>query len=147
MKMGLVESANIARRLIMETFKVRTSKRKEMVDITEMVQMALTKTGITTGLCGIYVPHTTCAITVNEGADPSVAGDIIEHLSKLVPERGSYRHAEGNSDSHILATLTGSSQIFLVEAGRIQLGTWQRIFLCEFDGPRTRTIWVQALRC
>lgn len=129
----------------METFKVKTTKRKEMVDITEMVQTALSRTGVIKGLCAIYVPHTTCAITVNEGADPSVVEDILEHASRLVPQHGPYGHREGNSDSHILTSLTGSSQLFLVEGGRIQLGTWQRIFLCEFDGPRTRTIWVQAL--
>jgi secondary thiamine-phosphate synthase enzyme len=129
----------------MERITVRTSKRLEMIDITEQVGQALARLGIERGGCVVYVPHTTAGVTVNEGADPDVCRDILEHLSRLVPNKGDYHHGEGNSDSHILTSLVGSSQFLLVEGGRIALGTWQRVFLCEFDGPRIRNVWVQSL--
>lgn len=129
----------------MELITVRSSQRMEMMDITEKVAEALAKAGLSKGACLVYVPHTTAGVTVNEGADPDVCRDILESLSKLVPRRGDYRHREGNSDSHILTSVVGSSQFIPVEAGKLLLGTWQRIFLCEFDGPRTRSVWVQPL--
>jgi len=129
----------------LEQFTVRTNQRMEMVDITDQVNSLLSKSGAKEGLCIVYIPHTTCGVTVNEGADPAVARDILEHLARLVPKTGPYHHREGNADSHILTTLVGSSQAFVVQGGKVRLGTWQRIFLCEFDGPRTRTVWVKLI--
>ncbi len=129
----------------METITVRSKERMEMVDITWQVAEVLARAGLGRGACLVYVPHTTAAVTVNEGADPDVCRDILESLSRLVPRKGGYHHREGNSDSHILTSLVGSSQLIPVEAGKLALGTWQKIFLCEFDGPRTRNVWVQLL--
>ncbi len=129
----------------METITVRSKERMEMVDITRQVAEVLARAGLGRGACLVYVPHTTAAVTVNEGADPDVCRDILESLSTLVPRKGGYHHREGNSDSHILTSLVGSSQLIPVEAGKLVLGTWQKIFLCEFDGPRTRNVWVQLL--
>jgi secondary thiamine-phosphate synthase enzyme len=113
-----------------------------MVDITSVVQKEISKTGITEGLCVVYVPHTTAGITINEGADPAVCQDILNKLNELVPADAGYRHMEGNADSHIKASLMGSSVTVLVERGRPVLGTWQKIFFCEFDGPRSRKVFV-----
>lgn len=121
---------------------VRTHSRIEMVDITSVVQKEISKTGITEGLCVVYVPHTTAGITINEGADPAVCQDILNKLNELVPADAGYRHMEGNADSHIKASLMGSSVTVLVERGRPVLGTWQKIFFCEFDGPRSRKVFV-----
>ncbi|MEJ5376779.1 MAG: secondary thiamine-phosphate synthase enzyme YjbQ [bacterium] len=129
----------------METITVRSKERMEMVDITPQVAEVLARAALGKGACLVYVPHTTAAVTVNEGADPDVCRDILESLSRLVPRKGGYHHGEGNSDSHILTSLVGSSQLIPVEAGKLVLGTWQKIFLCEFDGPRTRNVWVQLL--
>lgn len=129
----------------MELITVRTRQRTEMMDITEKVEQVLTKAGLNTGACLVYVPHTTAGVTINEGADPDVCRDILESLSKLVPRRRDYHHREGNSDSHILATLVGISQFIPVEAGKLLLGPWQKIFFCEFDGPRTRRVWIHLL--
>lgn len=129
----------------MELITVRSRQRMEMMDITEKVKEVLAKCGLNKGACLVYVPHTTAGVTVNEGADPDVSRDILESLSQLVPRKGNYRHREGNSDSHILASLVGSSQFIPVESGELLLGTWQRIFFCEFDGPRTRSVWIQPL--
>lgn len=129
----------------MEMITIRSSRRMEMMDITEKVAQVLAKAALASGACLVYVPHTTAGVTVNEGADPDVCNDILETLSKLVPRRGDYRHREGNSDSHILSSLVGSSQLIPVEAGRLLLGTWQKIFFCEFDGPRSRNIWIQLI--
>ncbi len=127
------------------TFSVRTRSRTSFVDITGDVQAAVTELGITDGAILVYVPHTTAAVTINESADPDVARDIGATLSKLVPASASYRHVEGNADAHIKSTLVGCSEIVLVEGGRLVLGTWQGIFFCEFDGPRTRRVVVGAL--
>jgi len=113
-----------------------------MVDITSSVQKEISRAGVSEGLCVVYVPHTTAGITINEGADPSVCRDIIEKLHELVPPNAGYRHMEGNADSHIKASLMGSSVSVMVEKGRLLLGTWQKIFFCEFDGPRTRKVYV-----
>lgn len=119
---------------------VKTRTRTEMVDITARVQGELSKHGFQDGLCVVYVPHTTAGITINEGADPAVCHDILSTLSELIPPGAGYRHLEGNADSHIKASLMGSSVLVLIENGRLVLGTWQKIFFCEFDGPRNRKV-------
>ena len=126
-------------------FTVKSRTRAEMIDVTGSVRDALTESGVKNGFCVVFVPHTTAGVIINEGADPSVCRDIITHLSKIAPERGDYRHMEGNSDSHIKVSMTGSSETIIVEDGRLCLGTWQKVFFCEFDGPRTRNVWVQAV--
>jgi secondary thiamine-phosphate synthase enzyme len=113
-----------------------------MVDVTERVQEAVSATAVEDGVCQVYVPHTTCAVTVNEGADPDVQHDFLQRLAALVPEDGAYRHGEGNSDSHIKSMLVGTQVTLPVERGRLKLGRWQAVFLCEFDGPRRRNLWV-----
>ena len=120
------------------TINVKTSARIEMVDITSYVQKEVSKSGVKDGICAVYVPHTTAGITINEGADPSVCSDILNKLNEMVPANAGYRHMEGNADSHIKASLVGSSVSVIVENGRPILGTWQKIFFCEFDGPRSR---------
>jgi secondary thiamine-phosphate synthase enzyme len=127
------------------SFELRTGSRAQMVDITGQVQRALGECGIRDGACVVYVPHTTAGVTINENADPSVVTDILAGLERMVPRDAGYRHREGNADSHIKATLTGFSQTIPVRDGRLVLGTWQGIFFCEFDGPRTRTVMVSAL--
>ncbi len=129
----------------MESFKVKTGRRAEFVDITAQVQEVVRDSGIRKGVCHIYVPHTTAGLTINENADPAVPADIIAHLEKLVPRSGDYRHAEGNSDSHIKASMMGFSETALVENGALVLGTWQCVYFCEFDGPRNRTVYVQVI--
>ena len=122
---------------------VKTNTRIEMVDITAKVQEAVSNRGIREGTCVVYVPHTTAGITINEGADPAVCRDILTRLNELVPAGAGYHHLEGNADSHIKASLMGSSVIVLVENGRLVLGTWQKIFFCEFDGPRSRRVSIK----
>ncbi len=119
---------------------VKSRTRTEYIDITEKVQEVLKETGIVSGICYMYVPHTTAAITINEGADPSVQRDIQALLNKLIPFEGDYHHREGNSSAHIKATLTGISQAVFIDEGRLVLGTWQSIFFCEYDGPRHRRV-------
>ncbi len=128
----------------MKTISIKTSRRVQLVDITSEVQKAVKETGVEGGVCHVFVPHTTAGITINEGADPSVARDIEGHLSKLVPVGAGFSHAEGNSDSHIKTVLTGSSETMLVEGGRLVLGTWQAVFFCEYDGPRSRKVYVKV---
>ncbi len=129
----------------MERFTVRTRQRMEFVDITDRVARCIEATGVKEGICMVFVPHTTCGVTINENADPSVPADLIAHTASMVPRHGSYRHTEGNSDAHIKASLFGSSVLVPVTEGRPALGTWQGIFLCEFDGARTRSVWVQVV--
>ncbi|MBK5099920.1 MAG: YjbQ family protein [Desulfobacteraceae bacterium] len=124
------------------TISVKTHSRIDMVDITPLVQREISKGEVTEGLCVVYVPHTTAGVTINEGADPAVCQDITRKLSELVPPNAGYRHMEGNADSHINASIMGSSVTVLVESGRLVLGTWQKIFFCEFDGPRSRRVYV-----
>jgi secondary thiamine-phosphate synthase enzyme len=128
-----------------ETIQVKTGSRIQLVDITSRVREAISKKGIHEGMAVVYVPHTTAAVTINEAADPSVAEDIREKLSQLVPYKDSYRHAEGNSDAHIKTSLIGSSVHLIVSGGSPVLGTWQGIFFCEFDGPRTRKVHVKVV--
>ena len=122
---------------------VRTGSRIEMVDITSKVEKELRNAGAAEGICTVYVPHTTAGITINEGADPAVCKDIIAKLNELVPARAGYLHSEGNADSHIKASIMGSSVTVPLEQGRLVLGTWQKIFFCEFDGPRSRKAYVR----
>ncbi|HWO93755.1 MAG TPA: secondary thiamine-phosphate synthase enzyme YjbQ [Dehalococcoidia bacterium] len=128
----------------MERVLVRTDARESLRDITADVCSAIARTGVQDGLAVLFVPHTTAAITVNENADPDVLADLTGHLRTLAPEDGGFRHAEGNADAHIKASIVGPSESLIIERGRPQLGRWQGIFLCEFDGPRTREVWVQV---
>ncbi len=129
----------------MITLQVKTSVKQGLVNITTQVQRVIRESGVAQGVCTLYVPHTTAAITINESADPSVKEDVITGLKKLVPEDPSYRHLEGNSHAHIQSILVGNSVQVFVEDGQLKLGTWQGIFFCEFDGPRTRDLWVKVL--
>lgn len=117
---------------------ISTRKRNELIDITSDVQKAITSSGITEGSCHIFIPHTTAAVTINEKADPNVARDIETTLEKIVPPGWGYRHSEGNSDSHVKSSFVGISELVLINNGKPVLGTWQAIFFCEFDGPRSR---------
>ena len=129
----------------MAGFSVKTTRRCELVEVTSNVVSLVEASGILDGVAHIYVPHTTCGVTINEAADPSVAEDIVMMLDELVPRaHPKYRHHEGNSDAHVKASLVGSSAAVLVEGGRMLLGTWQGIFLCEFDGPRSRRVIVRV---
>ena len=128
----------------METFTVRTRSRDEFVDITREVQDVVNRSGVTDGIVRVYVPHTTAGITINENADPDVVHDVLKDLDRLVPWKQSYyRHGEGNSPSHLKASLMGCSVTVFVAGGKLVLGTWQGIFLCEFDGARTRKVQVK----
>jgi len=127
------------------TISIKTNNRMQMLDITDIVQKEIKDIGLTNGICVCYVPHTTAGITINEGADPAVCHDIIEKLDELIPRGGKYRHLEGNADSHIKTTIVGSSVTIIVDKGSLVLGTWQRIFFCEFDGPRTRKIYIKVV--
>ena len=129
----------------MQELSVPTRSRIELVDITAQVQDALGREGIREGVCHVYVPHTTAGITINENADPDVTRDILSVLNRLVPHRGDYRHAEGNSDSHAKASLMGFTATVPVSGGRLVLGTWQAVYFCEFDGPRRRRCIVTAV--
>ena len=129
--------------LVMKQLHLSSSKRNQMIDITDDIKSHVREEKITEGYVIVYVPHTTAGITINEGADPSVQQDIIETFKKLVPEDGSYHHSEGNSDAHIKASLLGSSVTVLIHNGSLVLGTWQHIFFYEGDGPRNRTVYIQ----
>jgi secondary thiamine-phosphate synthase enzyme len=131
---------------MMQTFQVRTSTHTEFIDITRSVQEAVKKTGVEDGICIIFIPHTTAAVTINENADPSVVQDIVMELNKIVPFKDQYCHLEGNSPAHIKASLVGCSQIVFVESGKLVLGTWQGIFFCEFDGPRSRQVHIKVMK-
>jgi secondary thiamine-phosphate synthase enzyme len=124
------------------SIQVTSRSRNQMKDITGDVQREVARADVQDGLCTVYVPHTTAGVTINEGADPAVCEDILNKLEDLVPPNAGYRHAEGNADSHVKASLMGSSVSVMVENGRLVLGTWQKIFFCEFDGPRTRKAYV-----
>lgn len=127
------------------SISVKTRSRVDMVDITASVQKELSKTRVDDGVCVVYVPHTTAGVTINEGADPAVCHDMITKLNEMVPPDAGYRHMEGNSDSHIKASIMGSSVTVIVENARLVLGTWQKIFFCEFDGPRSRKVYVKTI--
>ncbi|MBM4035675.1 MAG: YjbQ family protein [Planctomycetes bacterium] len=129
----------------MQELTVPTQSRVEFMDITSEVQKAIKAEGLAEGLCQVFVPHTTAAVTINENADPDVTRDVIAVLERLVPREGAYRHVEGNSDAHAKATIVGSSLCVPVVGGRLVLGTWQAIYFCEFDGPRRRRCLVTAI--
>lgn len=126
----------------MKSFDVRTGSRTEMVDITSQVRKAAEEAGIENGICHVYVAHTTAGVTINENADPAVTRDILMELNKQIPFENGYTHTEGNSAAHIKASLMGSSAAVPLEGGVLQLGTWQGIYFCEFDGPRRRKVLV-----
>jgi secondary thiamine-phosphate synthase enzyme len=127
----------------MKEITVRTARRDHFVDITAEVQQAVADSGVKDGVCTVFVPHTTAGITINENADPDVVADILHALDKVVPWTSPhYRHNEGNTAAHVKASMMSSSVQVLVKNGRLQLGTWQAIYFCEFDGPRTRKAWV-----
>lgn len=121
--------------------RVATRARREMLDITERVVEIIGASGINDGVCYLFNPHTTAGLAINEGADPDVSKDLLGGLGVIVPEQYPYRHREGNSPAHLMAALTGSSLTVFLSGGRLRLGTWQRIFFAEFDGPRSRTVW------
>jgi len=125
------------------TLNVKTSSQTEMVDVTGQVQQEVSRSGVDEGRLTLYVPHTTAAITINEGADPAVKADILMVLNQIVPWKANYRHMEGNSPAHVKASLIGSAETVIISGGRLVLGTWQRIFFCEFDGPRSRKLHLQ----
>ncbi len=128
--------------MIWKEIGVPTSQRAQMVDVTTQVASELTASGVRSGMCYVYVPHTTAGVTINENADPDVVTDILNGLERLVPLKGNYRHAEGNSDAHIKASLMGFTISGPVVDGRLALGTWQGIYFCEFDGPRRRKMLI-----
>ena len=128
------------------TFDVRTTRRAQLVDITYRVAEAVDRSGVQDGVCHVFIPHTTAGVTINEGADPAVAADVESHLGELVPKEAAFEHEEGNSDSHIKTVLVGPSCTAPVRGGKLALGTWQAIFLCEWDGPRSRRVEVGVTR-
>jgi secondary thiamine-phosphate synthase enzyme len=142
MKLG---SAPVPSAAIARAIQVKTARRTHLVNITAEVQRVVSESGVQSGLCHLYVAHTTAGITINEGDDPDVAGDIEATLDKLVPKDAGYKHYEGNADSHVKSTLVGVSQTILIEGGRLGLGRWQAIFFCEFDGPRAREVLVKVV--
>ncbi len=128
----------------MHSFSIRTQKRTQFLDITRDIQTFVTGLGLKSGVVTVFVPHTTAGITINENADPDVTFDIGETLDKAVPWNAQYRHSEGNAAAHVKASIMGSSVQIIVENGRLQLGTWQGVYFCEFDGPRSRNVWISA---
>lgn len=127
----------------MKKITVKTGSRFEMIDITNQVRKIVNEREIKSGICNVFTPHTTAAITINENADPNVPRDIIMELDKVIPLNDNYRHIEGNSAAHIKSSLIGASEMVLIEDGKLVLGTWQSIFFCEFDGPRTRKVLIK----
>jgi secondary thiamine-phosphate synthase enzyme len=128
----------------MQTLRVKTGRRTQLVDVTAAVERVVKEAGVLSGVCYVCVPHTTAGVAINEHADPDVARDLEGVFDRLVPDLGPYRHGEGNSDSHAKAVMVGASQVIFVEEGKLVLGTWQGIFFCEFDGPRERKIFVRV---
>ena len=128
-----------------KVLNISTNKQVDMIDITHEINKYISDMGIQEGLCTIFIPHTTAGVTINENADPDVKRDMIMELNKIVPFQDDYYHIEGNSSAHIKASIMGFSETTIIEDGRLQLGTWQSIYFCEFDGPRTRKIYVKIL--
>ena len=128
-----------------QTLTVRTNGRTEFLDLTRQIQASLQESGVREGLCHLFVPHTTAAVTINENADPSVKADILMVLNQIISDHEPYRHLEGNSPAHIKASLIGPQLTLLVSGGRLVLGTWQGIYFCEFDGPRTRRLHLKIV--
>jgi secondary thiamine-phosphate synthase enzyme len=130
---------------MLRQIEVKSRTRTEFINITGEVQKAVTDSGIKSGICQLFVLHTTAGITINEGADPAVQRDMTTFLNQQVPANSHYTHTEGNSDAHIKSTLVGVSQTVLIDAGKLVLGTWQAIYLCEFDGPRQRQVAIKLM--
>jgi len=126
-------------------FNVSTSSRTELIKIDHLVEKAIEESGVTEGICQIFVPHTTAGVTINEGADPSVVSDFLNEINKIIPFNDNYLHLEGNSAAHIKSSLVGCSISLIIESGKPKLGTWQSVFFCEFDGPRRRKVWIKVL--
>lgn len=131
---------------MIKQLRVQTKAKTELVDITQGVQRLVAESGIRSGVCYVYVPHTTSGITINENTDPNVGRDILKELNKVIPFDDQYSHGEGNSAAHIKSTLVGVSKAVMVEEGRLALGTWQALFYCEFDGPRDRRVFVKVMK-
>jgi len=129
-----------------QTIQLRTHNRCELVDLTPAISEVVKKSKVQEGVCIVFVPHTTAAITVNENHDPSVGSDISNTLKRLAPDNISYDHGEGNADAHVKASVVGSSRTLFIEDGRIAFGSWQGIFFCEFDGPRRREVWIKVIK-
>lgn len=125
--------------------EIQTDRRNQLVDITSKIQALVSEAGINDGYVVLFVPHTTAAVTINENADPSVKSDILGYLEKLIPKNAGFSHAEGNSDAHIKASLTGFSEMIFLSDGKLVLGTWQGIYFCEYDGPRNRKLIVKII--
>ncbi len=130
---------------MIKQLSVRTSRRVELIDITHLVEKVISESEIKSGVCTIYIPHTTAAVTINENADPSVRSDILSELNKVIPFDDNYSHLEGNAAAHIKSSIVGASETLLVDGGTLVLGTWQGIFFCEFDGPRSRKVIVKLI--
>ncbi|MBO8160725.1 MAG: YjbQ family protein [Thermosipho sp. (in: Bacteria)] len=128
------------------SFEVSTKHRNELIDITQKIKEFIKKSGVISGVCVVFVPHTTAAVTINENADPSVRFDIEKTLSQIVPSNLDYTHIEGNSDSHIKSTLVSPSITLIIDNGQLLLGTWQGVYFCEFDGPRRRRVYIKILK-
>ncbi len=130
---------------MIKQLNVRTSERVELIDITDLIHKVVRESKTKSGICSVYVPHTTAGVTINENADPSVRKDIVRELNKVIPFDDNYSHLEGNAAAHIKSTLVGASETIVIEKGSLVLGTWQGIFFCEFDGPRSRTVIVKII--
>ena len=130
---------------MIKELRVKTSSRVELIDITHLVEKVVSEAKIKSGLCTVYVPHTTAAVTINENADPSVRHDIVKELNKVIPFDDNYSHLEGNAAAHIKSSIIGSSETLLVDGGNLILGTWQGIYFCEFDGPRNRKVIIKLI--
>ena len=128
-----------------EQFQVRTPSHDCLIEITAQVQQLIARCGVERGLCTVYIPHTTAGITINENADPTVQADLLNILNQMVPWRGGYEHAEGNSAAHAKASLMGVCCTVPIVGRRLRLGTWQGLYLAEFDGPRTRQVWIKVI--
>jgi len=129
----------------MKVIEIKSRAKQDFIDFTSSIREIVFSSGVKSGVCVVYVPHTTAGVTINENADPDVKADILMALNKLVPNSLPYEHAEGNSSAHVKASLVGSSLNIIIEDGRLALGTWQGIFFCEFDGPRNRRVFVKVL--
>jgi secondary thiamine-phosphate synthase enzyme len=126
--------------------RVKTNSRTELVDVTQPLQRLVSESGVRSGICYLYVPHTTSAITINENSDPNVGRDILKELNQVIPFDDNYGHSEGNSAAHIKSSIIGVSKTIMIEEGRLALGTWQAVFFCEFDGPRQRSLMVKVIK-
>lgn len=130
---------------MIEKISISTHHRNELCDITKQIQRIIKQEKVKDGILHIFCPHTTAALTINENCDPAVQSDISDTLNKLIPANAGYKHTEGNADAHVKSAITGSSRTLFIEGGNISFGTWQGIYLCEFDGPRTREVWVKII--